>query len=132
MEKVVCDGKEEELVLYMFYCGTKTDRKKWPKELRPVAAQKGHLSILQFFLNRKRDKKAADLDVRHGGKTALHWPSENNHAEVVQHLLKLGAGIEEQTGCLSFCSSCPIQARIGFVGNTTLHLASIKVHLEIV
>ena len=56
----------------------------------------------------------------------------HNHAEVVQHLLKVGAGIEEPTGCFSFGSSDPIQARKRFVVDTALHLASIKGHLEIV
>ena len=91
------------------------------------AAQKDHLLIVHFFLYQKRGLEPADLDVWHGGKTALH-----NHAEVVQHLLKVGAGIEEPTGCFSFGSSDPIQARKRFVVDTALHLASIKGHLEIV
>ena len=78
-----------------------------------LAANQGHLEILQLLLRAKCDTDLKDSNRR----TALHWAIQSGHSEVVKLLLQAGADKDsvDPTICMS----------------TSLHLASEKGDLEV-
>lgn len=55
-----------------------------------LAAQHGHIDVLQLFL--RREMKPDERDTEHGyGRTALYWAAWKGHAASVEFLIKHGA-----------------------------------------
>ena len=110
MEKAVMDGSTT-FVSYIFDRGTKTERKTWVSELLPVAAKHGHEPIAEMFINRK-----ACLEMRHEGKTAMHWACEKNLPKIIKFLIERDADLNATDN----------------EGRTALHIASSQGYLEAV
>eukprot|EP00968_Pinguiococcus_pyrenoidosus_P006892 scaffold455_cov160-Pinguiococcus_pyrenoidosus.AAC.3 len=78
-----------------------------------IAAENGHVEVVQALLDRGADKEAVDND----GWTPLHISAQNGHREVVQALLERGADKE---------------AVENSSGATALHIAAANGHLGVV
>ena len=77
-----------------------------------VAAENGHLQILQLLLEATVDQNAADQH----GTTALNFAAFNGHTDIVQLLLEAGADKDSSNE----------------LGSTALHSAAWRGHLEVV
>lgn len=88
-----------------------------------LASQKGHLSIVQFFLNRGIDVNARDGSL----ETALHHAARSGHSDIVIELLYSGAN--PSLVSISGCTAKALAEKNGFLETARL-LDEVDVRLE--
>lgn len=81
-----------------------------------VAAQNGHVKIVEALLEKIKDKKDVDVVMPESGATPLIAAARNGHAKVVELLLSAGANVLHENS----------------VGDTAIMAAESKGHTEVV